>query len=62
MNKLEQVSSDHHQMSLVRGRSPGLMSGGLALTDLRGVPGTCTPIRVQLLSVSCRFFWGKLAK
>ena len=28
MNKFEQVSSDHHQMSLGRGRSPGLMSRG----------------------------------
>ena len=26
MNKLEQVSSDHHQMSLTGGRSPGLRS------------------------------------
>ena len=28
MNKFKQVSSDHHQMSLGGGRSPGLMPGG----------------------------------
>ena len=27
MNKFEQVSSDHHQISLAGGRSSGLMSG-----------------------------------
>ena len=30
MNKFEQVSSGHHQMSLVGGRSSGLMSGGVS--------------------------------
>ena len=28
VNKFEQVSSDDHQMSVARGKSPGLMSGG----------------------------------
>ena len=45
MNKFEQVSSDHHQLSLagkgvsrsdVQGRSPGLMSGGGAVSGAGG--------------------------
>ena len=46
MNKFEQVSSDDHQLSLagsgvprseVQGRSPGLMSGGGAVSSGEGV-------------------------
>ena len=34
MNKFQQVSSDHHQISLARGRSPGLMLRGTPTCDL----------------------------
>ena len=34
MNKFQQVSSDHHQMSLARGRSPGLMLRRTLTCDL----------------------------
>ena len=47
----------------VGGKSPGLMSGGggVSIGRSKGVPGTCTPTGVQILSISCSF-WGKIGQ
>ena len=60
MNNFEQISSDHHQMSLAEGGVPGLMSDVLEGARGLGVPGLTS--RVGLYSeVQCIMGNGHMA-